>query len=249
MRYIVCPKTAVLPANVLIHDGRRSIVVEPFVSEGYLHCAPLPELGLEDDRTETTAVVSQRNISDPSTWVDRHGDYLFRYSMMRVHNRECAENLVQETFLAALTSQGSFSGRSSEKTWMTGILKHKIIDQFRKSFREKSITELQEDDEQTIDEFYDVVGHPKQHPKDWMPEAQSLLHNKEFWKVLHVCLGRLPERTANAFIMRELDDQSTEEICRELKITPTNLWVMLHRARLQLRKLLEENWFEKGAAS
>jgi RNA polymerase sigma-70 factor (ECF subfamily) len=179
--------------------------------------------------------------------VAQHGDYLFRYSLMRVRNRESAENLVQETFLAALVGRHSFSGRSSEKTWMVGILKHKIIDQFRKSFREKSITELQTDDEQTIDQFYDAVGHPKNIQRSSMPDPQALLHSKEFWKVLHSCLARLPERTASAFIMRELDGRDTEEICEELAITPTNLWVMLHRARLQLRSLLEMNWLEKGA--
>jgi RNA polymerase sigma-70 factor (ECF subfamily) len=195
-------------------------------------------------RNDQTAYASR--ISDPITWVDQYGDYLFRYSLMRVRNRELAENLVQETFLAALECRHSFSGRSSEKTWMTGILKHKIIDQFRKSVREKSITELQINDEQTVDEFYDAVGHQKQIPKDWMPDPQALLHSKEFWEVLRSCLGSLPERTAIAFVMRELDDRDTEDICRELEITPTHLWVMLHRARLQLRELLEKNWFEKG---
>ena len=187
-------------------------------------------------------------ISDPATWVDQHGDYLFGYSLMRVRNRELAENLVQETFLAALTSRDSFSGRSSERTWMTGVLKHKLMDHYRKSFHEKSISELQTDEEQTIDDFYDALGHPKQYPKNWMPDPQALLHSKEFWEVLHSCLSCLPKRTAIAFMMRELDGRSTKDICRKLKITPENLWVMLHRARLKLRALLEINWFAKGVA-
>lgn len=188
-------------------------------------------------------------ISEPSTWVDQYGDYLFRYSLMHVRNREFAENLVQETFLAALAGRGSFSGRSSEKTWMTGILKHKIVDQFRKDFRTQSITELQTDAEQTIDEFYDAVGRPKQYPRDWIPDPQALLHSKEFWEVFHSCLNRLPERTAGIFIMREFDGLSTKEICKEIGITPANLWVILHRARLQLRRLLEITWFEKGISA
>jgi RNA polymerase sigma-70 factor (ECF subfamily) len=184
-------------------------------------------------------------LSDPSTWVEQHGNYLFRYALMRLRNRELAENLVQETYLAALAGRRSFGGRSAERTWMIGILKHKIIDHYRKGFREKSVTELQTDEEQTIDQFYDAVGSPKQYPKDWMPEPESVLHSKEFWRTLRECLGHLPERTANAFTMRELDDLETDEICKELGITPTNLWVMLHRARLQLRACLEKNWFEK----
>jgi len=164
---------------------------------------------------------------------------------MRLRNREQAENMVQETFLAALTARKSFSGRSSERTWLVGILKHKIIDQYRKSFREKPISQIQTEEEQTIDQFYDAMENPKGYPKDWMPDPLKVLHSKEFWSVLKGCLGHLPERTASAFTMREIDGMDTGEICKELGLTPTNLWVMLHRARLQLRACLEQNWFEK----
>ena len=187
----------------------------------------------------------QGPVSDPALWVDQHGDYLYRYALMRVRNRELAENLVQETFLAALTARKGFTGRSTERTWMVGILKHKVIDHYRKSFREKSVSEIQTDEEQTIDSFYDSVGNPGKYPKDWMPDPEALLHSKEFWEIFRECLSKLPERTASAFSMRELDDQSTEDICKELGITPTNLWVILHRARLQLRECLERNWFLK----
>jgi RNA polymerase sigma-70 factor, ECF subfamily len=185
-------------------------------------------------------------ISDPATWVDSHGDYLFRYALMRLRNREAAENAVQETFLAALSARKSFGGRSSERTWLVGILKHKIIDHYRKSFRESSISQIQSDEEQTIDQFYDAVENPKGYPKDWMPDPAKVLHSREFWDVFKGCLGHLPQRTASAFSMREMDGMETDEICKELGISPTNLWVMLHRARLQLRACLEENWFEKG---
>ncbi len=185
-------------------------------------------------------------ISDPATWVDSHGDYLFRYALMRLRNREAAENAVQETFLAALSARKSFGGRSSERTWLIGILKHKIIDHYRKSFRESSISQIQSDEEQTIDQFYDAVENPKGYPKDWMPDPVKVLHSREFWDIFKGCLGHLPQRTASAFSMREMDGMETDEICKELGISPTNLWVMLHRARLQLRACLEENWFEKG---
>lgn len=184
-------------------------------------------------------------ISDPATWVESHGDYLFRYALMRLRNKEQAENIVQETFLAALTARQSFSGRSSERTWLIGILKHKIIDQYRKTFREKPISQIQTEEEQTIDQFYDAVENPKGYPKDWMPDPEKVLHSKEFWDTLKGCLGHLPARTAHAFTMREMDDMDTGDICKELEISPTNLWVMLHRARLQLRACLEQNWFEK----
>lgn len=187
------------------------------------------------------------SLSDPATWVDQHGDYLFRYAMMRLRNKDLAENMVQETFLAAIAGKKSFSGRSTERTWMVGILKHKIIDHYRRDFREKTVTDLQgqqNEEEQTIDSFYDAAGDPRKFPKDWMPEPEALLNNKEFWETLHHCMGKLPQNTAHAFAMRELDDKDTGEICKELGITPTNLWVMLHRARLQLRECLERNWFD-----
>lgn len=187
------------------------------------------------------------HISDPALWVDKHGDYLFRYAMMRLRNKDLAENAVQETFLAALKGKDSFSGRSSESTWMIGILKHKIIDHYRKDFREKTVTDMQNfqfGEEQTIDGFYDAMENPKKYPKDWMPDPQAVLHSKEFWHILKDCMSKLPSKVSHAFSMRELDDMDTAFICKELGITPTNLWVMLHRARLQLRACLEMNWFE-----
>jgi RNA polymerase sigma-70 factor (ECF subfamily) len=187
-------------------------------------------------------------LSSPETWVDQHGDYLFRYAMMRLRDRDLAENLVQETFLAAIKGKASFSGRSSERTWMVGILKHKIIDHYRKDFRERPVTDLQNlqrDEEQTVDQFYDAMENPRKYPKDWMPDQQAILNSKEFWVILHGCMDKLPKTTSNAFAMRELDDMDTAQICKELGITSTNLWVMLHRARLQLRECLERNWFDK----
>lgn len=233
-------RTAVLPINTSFSPQGTEFKL----SRGSTRSVALPELEEHVSRSKGTAYPAR--ISDPSTWVDRHGDYLYRYALMRVRSRELAENVVQETYLAALTGRNSFSGCSSEKTWMVGILKHKIVDQFRKSFREKAVTEIQTDEKQTIDQFYDAVGQPKQYPRGWMPDPEALLHSKEFWEALHECLNRLPERTAAAFMMREFENQSTEEICQALRVTPTNLWVILHRARLQLRMLLEENWFEKG---
>ncbi len=182
-------------------------------------------------------------LSPADTWVDQHGDYLFRYAMMRLRDRELAENLVQETLLAALKGRGSFGGRSSERTWMVGILKHKIIDHYRKDFRERPVTDLQTVEEQTVDQFYDAVGNPRQYPRDWMPDPQAVLNAKEFWTILRGCMEKLPKTTSAAFAMRELDAMETPLICKELGISPTNLWVMLHRARLQLRACLEKNWF------
>jgi RNA polymerase sigma-70 factor (ECF subfamily) len=193
-----------------------------------------------------TPHTNQKN-SDPAKWVDLYGNYLYRFALGRLRNKQEAENVVQETFLAALKGKDSFSGRSSERTWMIGILKHKIIDYFRKKYRETPVTDLQTDQEQmTIDSFFDQTEHPLKYPSDWEANPRELSSNHEFWLVLEECMKKLPQATALAFSMREIDQMKTEEICQTLNITPTNLWVMMHRARLQMRGCLEENWFEQG---
>jgi len=189
---------------------------------------------------------TRQTLSDPSQWVDLYGDYLYRFALGRMRSAQDAENAVQETFLAALTARKNFSGRSTERTWLIGILKHKIIDYFRKKYREVPVTSLQTNQEQmTIDSFFDQTEHPYKYPSDWTANPRQLSENSEFWVVLEDCLKKLPQATALAFSMREMDDMKTKEICQILNITSTNLWVMLHRARLQMRGCLEENWFEK----
>lgn len=182
--------------------------------------------------------------TNPDNWVETHGDHLFRYALGRVRNREVAENLVQETFLAGLKSQASFSGQSAERTWLIAILKHKIIDHLRQSYREKPVSDLITDDK-TIDEFFDETEHYKKEPSNWVPQAQTTLEKTEFWQAVEGCLQNLPKKIADAFSLREIENMDTKEICKVLNITPTNLWVILHRARLQLRQCLEINWFER----
>ncbi|MFP4472817.1 MAG: sigma-70 family RNA polymerase sigma factor [Candidatus Omnitrophota bacterium] len=192
--------------------------------------------------TDTTS----RKLSDPAEWVDKYGNYLYRFALGRLRNPNEAENLVQETFLAAFKARDKFAGRSTERTWMIGILKHKIIDYFRKKYRETPVSSLQSRKESmTVDSFFDQVGHPNKYPSDWEANPRELSENHEFWEVLEKCIQKLPSRTAEAFSMRELDHMETKEICQILNITPTNLWVMMHRARLQMRGCIEENWFER----
>ena len=182
--------------------------------------------------------------ANPDVWVENHGDALFRYALGRVRNREAAENLVQETFLAGLKSQASFSGQSAERTWLIAILKHKIIDHLRQSYREKPVSDLIAD-EKTIDEFFDETDHYKKEPSNWVPQAQTTLEKTEFWQTVEGCLQNLPKKIADIFSLREIENMDTKEICKLFNITPTNLWVILHRARLQLRQCLETNWFER----
>jgi RNA polymerase sigma-70 factor (ECF subfamily) len=185
--------------------------------------------------------------SSPEDWVDLYGDDLFRYALIRVRDPKTAEDIVQETFLAALESRHRFAGRSSEKSWMVGILKHKVIDHFRKSSREFSTAKVEFSTDGSK-ELFDEDGHwnlDENSPAEWVNPDRAF-EKSEFWEILNRCFSRLSPQMASAFSLRELDELSSDAICEALKISPANLWVVLHRARMQLRRCLEIHWFGKN---
>jgi RNA polymerase sigma-70 factor, ECF subfamily len=177
--------------------------------------------------------------------IEKERGYLLRYALLQLRNPAQAEDSVQETMLAALEGRGRFSGKSSLRTWLTGILKHKIIDQLRRGGREQPLTGADDDrsEAEAVDALFAEDGHWREMPGDWGNPARALENNR-FWAAFELCLQRLPQRTASVFTMREVMDMSTDEICQELAITTTNCWVMLHRARLTLRECLEMTWFD-----
>jgi len=181
--------------------------------------------------------------ANPERWVDEHGDCLFRYALTRVRHQEVAEDLVQETLLAAVRTQENFGGRSTERSWLVGILKNKISDHFRKLGRETTFTDLDFYSDEHSDKFEDGFWNHDLGPQAWKPEGEEALNRAEFWEHLRRCLAKLPERVANVFLMREMDDVSSKEVCATLNISESNLWVMLHRARMALRQCLEMNYF------
>lgn len=191
----------------------------------------------------------KKTLSDPERWVDEHGDYLFKFALARLRDATRAEDAVQETFLAALKGGKSFAGKSAEKSWLTGILKNKIYDHFRKASRETSFTDLQFYDAEEGDRFvHEGLGQggwiSELGPKDWGNAGESL-DDELFWKTYRDCAGKLPEKVAAVFNLREVDGVASKEICAMLGISESNLWVMLHRARMALRRCLETNWFGK----
>lgn len=183
--------------------------------------------------------------SDPEKWVDEHGDLLFRYALVRVRDASVAEELVQETFLAALRSRERFAGSSSERTWLVGILKHKVVDHFRRRARELPAEDAfgQEDLDLFQERGYWIH---ETGPADWGAGPAADYERTRFWDVLGHCVGELPPRAASAFTLRELDGLEAGEICKVLGVTSTNLWVMLHRARAHLRLCLEKRWIGGG---
>ena len=171
-------------------------------------------------------------------WVDRYGDALFRFALARVNDRQVAEDLVQETFLAALRAKDGFKGRATEKTWLFAILKHKIIDHYRKG---KLTIDARDpaDDAEDLASFFNAKGGWQLQPSQWRVDPVRAHQTKEFLDHFYRCLSGLPKRNADAFVYREVDGLSTEEICQRLGITANNCWVMLYRARMLLRKCLE----------
>jgi len=190
-------------------------------------------------------------LSDPERWVELYGDYLYKFALLRLRDAAKAEDAVQETFLAALKGGKTFAGRSAEKSWLVGILKNKIFDHFRKASRETSFTDLEFYADEDSDRFVaDGLGKGgwihELGPQDW-PEAGANLDNEAFWKAYRECTGKLPKNVATVFNMREVDGVESKEVCALLNISENNLWVMLHRARMALRRCLETNWFGKNS--
>ena len=170
--------------------------------------------------------------------------YLLRYAALQLRNPDAAEDAVQEALLAALSAQGSFEGRANLRTWVTGILKHKIVDAIRRSSRERPLEGGEEDAAEEFDALFNERGHWHERPAPW-EDPDRALEQKQFMAALEACLAGLPARTSQVFLMREHMGLETAEICKELGITSTNCWVLLYRARMALRECLERNWFAR----
>ena len=173
---------------------------------------------------------------------------LLRFALIQLRNRSLAEDAVQDALVAVLEKPASFEGRSSLRTYVTGILKYKIIDALRTAQREQP---WQPDDEQSdadmIDALFLAGGHTAEMPRKW-GDPDDCLAQKDFFRVLETCMENLPPQTARIFMMREWLELETDEICQELAVTPSNVWVVLYRARLRLRECLDLNWFGDRAA-
>lgn len=184
----------------------------------------------------------QRSNIDPVNWLDEHGDALYAYALMRVREPSQAEDLVQETLLAAFRAVENFRGESTERIWLTGIMKHKVLDHYRRSRREKK---LFNEDEANMEEapLFDETGQWTIKPGNW-EEPERSLEQEQFWNTMSDCVENLPEKLRLLYVLREFDGIETDVLLETLKISSkSNLWAMLSRARLQLRYCLETNWF------
>ena len=181
--------------------------------------------------------------------IEGHRTYLVRYALSQLRDSAQAEEAVQEALLAALESIHRFEGKSSLRTWLTSILRFKIVDLQRRAIADRANVELTDfaaegEDDGWLDDLFDQTGHWREAPRAWSdPEAS--LEQRRFWEAFERCLEALPATGGRVFFKREVMGEETEAICKDERITPSNCWVILHRARLSLRSCLEKSWFGK----
>ena len=183
---------------------------------------------------------AERNVN-PAHWLQEHGDFLFRYAVSRIRDPEVAEEIVQETLVAAIGAVDQYSGQGTERAWLLAIQKRKIIDHFRRRSRLAAVS-LSEGEEAAFNALFDGTGHWRADPRFLGKRPDERLEREEFWAALRDCISRLPSRQADVFVMRELDGSESDAICKDLEISTSNLWVLLHRARLQLATCLRGRW-------
>lgn len=191
------------------------------------------------------------NTLNPTNWVTLYADYLLRYAMFRLNDEILCEDLVQETFLSALKAKDNFKGNSSEKTWLTSILKNKIIDEYRKKSKSTTALEDIEPEEEFDARFFEpnfvneYYWKKEQYPQDWRANAMDKMIHKEYLQILRLCIGNLNGTQTGILQAKYFEEESSEKICKDFNISKSNYWVLIHRINLTLRKCIETNWFSK----
>lgn len=198
-----------------------------------------PCILVDTDMMDELTEASDKSLH-PAAWIDKYGDYLYRYALSRLRDGDAAEEVVQETFVAALRHVNQYEAKGSERAWLLGILKRKIIDLIRARNRTTSLAT--EDSNDPSEALFDRQGNWQDRTRSAVNQPLDSLEREDFWRILRGCLETLPPRQAGVFTLREMDDQTTEEICKLLEITASNLWVLLYRARLQLSNCMKSRW-------
>ena len=177
----------------------------------------------------------------PENWVDQYADYLFNYAVSRVSDAELAKDLVQETFFAGLKSAKNYKGAAAERTWLIAILKRKVIDHYRKINSKKGKAEVRMNYSSQNDTDGDWLEEQVADPLSTLENDE--IENEELGLAIQECISKLPKKQSLVFTMKTIQGMSTEDICKELGINPSNLWVMIHRSRTALMSCLNQNWF------
>ena len=186
---------------------------------------------------------STKEIVPPEQWLALYGDYLFRFALLRLRNKSAAEDAVQDTFLAGIRGLDRFDGRVEVKFWLRGILHNKIVDIIRASVKQNNISDREREDMEPPSSFlFKQAGIPSRRPDEWGFDPSKAFERGEFWGVFRGCVEKLKGKQQQAFVLKEMDNLSSEEVCKLLDVSPNNLWVLVHRARKQLKTCLNTNW-------
>ena len=188
---------------------------------------------------------------NPNTWIDKYADDLYGYALSKCSSIDLAEDFVQDTFLSALNGVKNFKGNSSERTWLFSILKNKIADYYRKAstryeVSDNTISGGEDGNRSFLDLFFEDGGHwsKQAKPKQWIVEEGNILDDKDFQRAMQSCVGKLPANWHTAITLKFLEEKESDDICKELNISSSNYWVIIHRAKLMLRACLEKTWFK-----
>ncbi|WP_404310341.1 sigma-70 family RNA polymerase sigma factor [Neorhodopirellula lusitana] len=177
-------------------------------------------------------------------WVEHYGDSLYRYAMSRLRDTNAAEEVVQQAFVAGLEHQDQYTGKGSQQGWLMGILKRKIIDFVRQQTRLAPSESFET--AAPPDTFFDQDGNWNKNLRDTLLRPLDSVDKEEFWPIFQGCMNSLPQRQAGAFSLREIDGLGSPEICKQLQVSPSNLWVLLHRARLRLATCIKMRWLQES---
>lgn len=179
----------------------------------------------------------------PAEWLDEYGDLMYRYAYLQLRSKEKAEDAVQDALFSAYRARDSFEGKSSVKTWLMTILRNKIIDIVRKDKRDRLVG-VDNYDDPVVNANFNSLGIWSKWLNSWGSSPEDLYEHKGFLERVEACMEKLPDNLRQVFILRNVDDLSTDQICEMLDISPNNLWVMLYRGRLRMRECLDKNWFQ-----
>lgn len=191
--------------------------------------------------------MKKNTATDSDTWLEEHGDYLFRFAMLKLKDAALAEDLVQDTLVSAMAAKDRYLPLATVRTWLTTIMKNKILDHWRRQGREITATDLMgaAGEDASVDEFFNQAGRWADMPNVY-PNPDAALESKQFWAVFEHCLSRLKPQQAEVFLAKEVHGMESQEISESYSLSPNNIWVLMHRARVALGKCLEIHWVSKG---
>ncbi len=188
---------------------------------------------------------NSENSINPNLWLANYGDILYNYAYSRLSSSTVAEDMLQDTFVSALKSMENFRGDSSEKTWLFSILKRKIIDYYRKSSTKNERPESSFSSPFKDSGFMEGHWNSNRRPTDWGSKTDGAVQQSEFQEIMEFCLSGLPEKWKSVFVLKVMEEIESDKVCKEIGCTSSNLWVILHRAKLQLRECIEKNWINE----